>query len=148
MNIRRINKVFCLSLVTMLIMVSFVSAETGKDKFNQEVEGANYYQCFHEHHKGQKCDIPSDVHEHVTRNIDIEDIGIRAIPCHRCDGYITQYQVGTGSWRHISSTKCNTHANCSIQEYERYRYYEEQCGGTCGYFRSFDVPEYDYRHTN
>ena len=81
-------------------------------------------------------------------NVPEEELVIQpmAIECPNCKGYITTKYVGAGDWYYVGSTTCRQHANCAIKEYRRYLYYEDRCGGTCGYVRPSSTPEYKYIH--
>lgn len=145
-DVKKVKNLLILTLVMSLFLFSFVSAKTSEDELNVGEEDIFFYQCVHEHHQGQECDLPADDHGFVELDINIDDVEIMAIECSRCDGYITTTHVGTGGWDYIGATTCNTHVNCAIKTYVRHHYYEERCGGKCAYLRRFSVPEYDYKH--
>ena len=97
-------------------------------------------------------EVPPEVLEEFKRlseeNVTDEELVIKpmAIECPNCNGYITTKYVGAGDWYYVGSTTCRQHANCAIKKYERHLFYEERCGGNCGYVRRSSTPEYKYIH--
>ena len=82
-------------------------------------------------------------------NVPEEELVIQpmAIECPNCNGHIITRYAGAGAWVLVDTEICRQHANCAILEYERTLYYEEICGGSCGYKRSFTTPDYKYKHS-
>jgi|GEM_PF-1768610 len=70
----------------------------------------------------------------------------RAINCGDCNGLVVTHEVGRGASTMVEDTPCSEHSNCSLQIFEQRVYYEEVCGGTCGYINSFYTIEYTEKH--
>jgi len=124
------KKTIVLAVVMLLALTSMVYAEV--DFLNEELNVVSPEEI-----TGEKIELNEKTPLAVQE---------RAINCGDCNGFVVTHEVGRGASTMVDSTPCSQHSDCSLQIYEQRVYYEEICGGTCGYINSFYIVEYEQKH--
>jgi len=124
------KKTIVLAGVMLLALTSMVYAEV--DFLNEELNVVS----------------PEDITEEKIEVNEKSPLAVqeRTVNCGECNGLVATHEVGRGTSTMVDSTPCSEHSNCSLQIYEQRVYYEEICGGTCGYINSFYTIEYTEKH--
>lgn len=124
------RKAIIMAVLMLVLLTSMVYAEV--DSFDEELKVVSPEEI-----TGEKFEMKEKT---------VLSVEERAINCGDCNGYVVTHEVGRGASTMVDSTVCSQHSNCSVQLYRQRVYYEEICGGTCGYINSFYTTEYEEKH--